>query len=151
MHKTHKLVYNAIMSLSATLIASVVSAILEVATQPAARDPALYENYVQNRRLPPQVKYGHMQTPKGDGFIIIDDKQLQLSPVAQFRNQKNLIVMSMSIQAPSSVLYVFNTYGTVHRVWMVSEEEAEFIEASMNAIDSPSTESDTSDNTTTTP
>ena len=141
------------MSLSATLIASVVSAILEVATQPAARDPVIYENYVLNRRLPPQVKYGKMQPPKGDGFIFVNDKQLQLSPLAQFRNQKNLIVMSMSIQDPSSVLYVFNSYGSVHRVWMISKEEAEFIEASMNAIDSPSTEtssteSDSADTTT---
>ena len=112
------------MSLSASLVASIVSAVIETIAQ-GSISTQQYDSYVTSRTLPPEARVGVMLPPPGNGTITIDGKTLQLSPVAQFRNQNNLIVMSMSIQQPSDVIYVNNSYGTVHRVWLISREEAQ--------------------------
>ena len=113
------------MSLSASLIASIVSAIIETIAQGTVVSPEQYNSYVTNRTLPPEAKVGVMLPPLGNGTITVDGNILPLSPVAQFRNQNNLIVMSMSIQQPSDVIYVNNSYGTVHRVWLIDRDEAD--------------------------
>ena len=113
------------MSLSASLVASIVSAIIETIAQGTVVYPNQYDTYITQRTLPPEAKVGIMLPPPGNGTVTIDGKTLSLSPVAQFRNQNNLIVMSMSIQQPSGVIYVNNSYGTVHRLWLISKEEAQ--------------------------
>ncbi|MDR0578019.1 MAG: hypothetical protein LBI87_10925 [Candidatus Accumulibacter sp.] len=118
------------MPLPAPLIASVVSAIIETVVQSSQTDPASvarYESYVARRALPPEAKVGFMQPPAGNGVIVIDDQSLALSPIAQFRNRQNLIVMPMSVQQPSNVVYVNDNFGSVYRVWMISEAEADSI------------------------
>ncbi len=123
-HKAGKLVYNGAMPLPASLIASVVSAILETISQtPDAVDRATYENYVNARKLPPEVKQGLMIPPPGDGTIVIGGKELLLSPIAQFRNPKNLFVTRMSIQEPVEIVYLTDRSGAVSRVWVLSAAE----------------------------
>jgi hypothetical protein len=112
------------MPLPATLIASVVSAILEAAAQNSTTSRAQYEAYVVNRTLPPEVKQGVMQPPIGDGRLTIDGKLWPLAPTAQFRSQNNLIVMPMTIQAPKNVVYLTDASGAIFRVWMINPAEA---------------------------
>ena len=112
------------MPLPASLIASIVSAIIETATQNSANTSAQYEIYTTQRTLPPEAKQGVMLPPPGDGTVVINGQSLTLAPVAQFRNQQNLIVMSMSIQDKKDVIYITDAYGAVFRVWMLSPSEA---------------------------
>ena len=112
------------MPIPASLIASIISAIIETASQSAARNPAQYEIYATTRTLPPEAKMGVMLPPLGDGRVVIDGNTMRLSPTAQFRSQKNLIVMTMSIQSPSDVVYLTDASGLVYRVWMISPTEA---------------------------
>ena len=113
------------MPLPSSLIASIVSAVIETIAQGTVVSPNQYDTYIAKRALPPEVKQGVMLPPSGDGTIIIDGNTLPLSPVVQFRNQKNLIVMPMAIQQSSDVVYIYNNYGTVHRIWLISKAEAE--------------------------
>ena len=115
------------MPLPASLIASIVSAILETAAENYGTNQAIeaaqYETYAINRTLPPEAMLGTMLPPQGDGFVVINGKSMQLSPAVQFRNQKNLIVMPMTIQDEKDIIYIANTSGAIHRVWMVSPAE----------------------------
>ena len=131
-HKRRKLVYNAAMPLPASLIASIVSTILEMAAQNAAIEAQNQRNYdvfVVNRTLPPEAKVGVMQPLAGDGKIIIDDKTLPISPATQFRSRQNLIVMPATIQEKQDIVYLNDFQGIVHRVWMISPAELEAIKA----------------------
>ena len=112
------------MPLPASLIASIISAILETVTQGSASNPAQYENYAMARQLPPEAKLGVMLPPPGDGSIVIDNQLMVLSPTAQFRSQRNLIVMPMSIQNPSDIVYITDASGAIYRVWMLHPAEA---------------------------
>jgi hypothetical protein len=112
------------MPLPASLIASIVSAIIEATSQSSASTAAQYEMYTMTRTLPPEAKLGVMQPPLGDGLVVIDDHPLPLAPAAQFRNQQNLIVMPMTIQNQKDVVYLADANGAVFRVWMISPVEA---------------------------
>ena len=114
------------MPIPASLIASIVSAVLEAATQgtpTAAQDPKQYESYVIKRVLPPEAKLGVMVPPAGNGRIVINGTEHALSPVAQFRNSQNLIVQPMTLQEKKDIVYINDPFGAVYRVWMVSQAE----------------------------
>jgi hypothetical protein len=110
------------MPLPASLISSIVSAIIEAAMQ----DPASvkqYEVYTVTRTLPPEAKVGVMLPPPGNGLVTINGQALPLAPAVQFRSQRNLIVMPMSIQDTKDVVYLTNASGAVFRVWMLNPAE----------------------------
>ena len=44
-----------------------------------------------------------VELPPGNGTIVIDGVKYRLSPIAQFRNEKNLIVLSMTIQGNKDI------------------------------------------------
>jgi hypothetical protein len=115
------------MPLPAPLIASIVSAVLETVSQSPNVSTAQYNDYIAQRVLPPEAKVGFMQVPLGNGLIVIDDQRLTLSPLAQFRNEKNLIVMPMTVQQPSNVVYINDNFGAVRRIWLISQAEADSI------------------------
>ncbi|MBK7357268.1 hypothetical protein [Propionivibrio sp.] len=112
------------MPIPASLIASIVSAIIETAAQSPTRDPSQYEIYATTRTLPPEAKTGVMLPPLGDGLVVINGQPMRLAPTAQFRSERNLIVMTMSIQKPSEVVYLTDTSGAIYRVWMLSLSES---------------------------
>ena len=117
-------VYNNAMPLPASLIASIVSAVIETVVQSVgAPAPQTYENYIIQRKLPPEAKLGVMEPPPGNGTIVIDGVKHRLSPIAQFRNEKNLIVLSMTIQGNKDIVYVNDSYGSVYRVWILPPAE----------------------------
>ena len=97
------MLYNGAMPLPATLVASIVSAILETAAQSSTTSRAQYEAYVVNRTLP----------PAGDGRVTIDGKAWPLAPAVQFRSQQNLIVMPMTIQDQKNVVFLAGRCKTI--------------------------------------
>ena len=110
------------MPVPASLIASIVSAVHEAATQSstATQNPQMYESYVIKRTLPPEAKLGVLAPPTGNGKVTIDGVEHVLSPIAQFRNTQNLIVMPMTIQGKKDIVYINDPFGAVFRVWMVT-------------------------------
>ena len=122
-HKGRKLVYNGAMPLPASLIASIVSAVIEAAAQNSASVTQKYEIYVNTRTLPPEAKTGVLTPPSGDGRVIINGVTFQLAATAQFRNEQNLIVMPMTIQASKPIVYVADASGAIYRVWMLTASE----------------------------
>ena len=112
------------MPIPASLIASIISAIIETAAQSPSSNAAQYQTYATSRTLPPEVKLGVMSPPLGDGWVVINGQSLRLTPTSQFRSQKNLIVMPMSIQDTKDVVYLTDASGAIYRVWMLSPAEA---------------------------
>ncbi len=113
------------MPLPASLVASIVSAVIETIVQSTGNvSTTQYDTYIAKRTLPPEVKQGVMQPPSGDGTVTISGSTLTLSPVAQFRNQQNLIVMPMAIQQATDVVYLNDNFGAVHRIWLISQADA---------------------------
>ena len=116
------------MPLPASLIASIVSAIIDNATQNPSTAQQ-YDVYVTNRTLPPEAKLGVMQPPVGNGLVVIDGNSVPLAPAVQFRSQQNLIVMPMSIQDTKDVVYITDASGAIFRVWMLSAAEVSAVSA----------------------
>ena len=113
------------MPIPASLIASIISAVIETAMQNASPEAAAQlQLHAAQRTLPPDAKIGVMLPPPGNGTITIDGKILPLSPVSQFRNRQNLIVMPMTIQGQNDVVYLADASGAVHRVWMLQPSES---------------------------
>ncbi|WP_301101103.1 hypothetical protein [Propionivibrio sp.] len=122
-HKARKLDYNGAMPLPASLVASIISAIIEAAAQNPASTTAKYEIYATTRTLPPEAKLGVMLPPLGDGMVVINGQPMTLAPTAQFRSQQNLIVMPMTIQDQQDVVFITDASGSIYRVWMISPAE----------------------------
>lgn len=112
------------MPLPPSVIASIVSAILDMTVQITDHAPQ-YQDYVRLQKLPPEAQVGLMQPISGDGMIVIGDKRLRLSPAIQIRNLQNMIVVPMNVTEATNVVYLNDMYGSVHRVWMISRDEAE--------------------------
>lgn len=110
------------MPLPASLVASIISAIIEASAQNST-PTTQYEIYATTRTLPPEAKLGVMQPPLGDGRVVINGQTMTLAPTAQFRSPKNLIVMPMTIQDQKDVVFLTDASGAIYRVWMISPAE----------------------------
>ena len=63
--------------------------------------------------------------PSDADIVEIDGKQMLLSPGAQIRGPENRIILPMALpQNPQLVKYVVDPAGHVHRVWILTREEA---------------------------
>ena len=77
----------------------------------------------QVRQIPDSAKRGsivHIQ----DALVEIDGKQMRLSPAAQIRNRDNLFIVPMSLPPGALVKYTLDGTGQIHRVWVLTPEEA---------------------------
>ena len=57
-------------------------------------------------------------------FLFGSDKTMQLSSGAQIRDASNLIIQPAQVPPRSLVKYTLDTAGYVHRVWILTEQEA---------------------------
>ena len=77
----------------------------------------------QVRPLPDEAKRGnivHIQ----DTMVQVDGQPMRLSAGAQIRNRDNLIIMPMSLPPGALVKYTLDRSGQIHRVWLLTPEEA---------------------------
>jgi hypothetical protein len=77
----------------------------------------------QLRRIPDNAKRGsivHIQ----DTVVEIDGQRLRLSAGAQTRSRDNLIIVPMSLPPGALVKYTLDGTGQIHRVWVLTPEEA---------------------------
>jgi hypothetical protein len=82
-------------------------------------NPAL----AQLRTIPDAAKRGEMRHVQ-EMIVAIDGGMQRLSPGAQVRDAGNRLIVPSAIPAGSLVKYLLNDAGQVHRVWILSPEEA---------------------------
>ncbi len=76
------------------------------------------------RPIPDDAKRGHMRYVR-EMVIEIDGDRVLLSPGALIRNTDNRIVLPSSLPAESLLVkYLPDAGGHVHRVWILTQEEA---------------------------
>ena len=77
----------------------------------------------QLRTIPDSAKRGEM-THLQEMIVSINGGAARLSPGAQVRDATNRIIVPSSIPAGSLVKYLLNDAGQVHRVWILTPQEA---------------------------
>jgi len=77
----------------------------------------------QARQIPDTAKRGSMVHIQ-DTAVELDGKPMRLSPAAQIRGQNNLIIVPMSLPPGALVKYTLDNSGQLHRVWVLTAEEA---------------------------
>jgi hypothetical protein len=84
---------------------------------------ALIPALAQIRSLPEDAKRGEIRHVQ-DMDVEIDGRRQRLAPGAQIRDAVNLLVLPAAIPAGARVKYVLNADGQVHRVWILTPQEA---------------------------
>jgi hypothetical protein len=77
----------------------------------------------QVRQIPDDAKRGSIVPIQG-AAVEIDGQPMRLSAGAQTRGQNNLIIMPMSLPPGALVKYTLDGTGQIHRVWVLTAEEA---------------------------
>ncbi|WP_248281177.1 hypothetical protein [Azoarcus sp. TTM-91] len=75
------------------------------------------------RPFPATAKKMEMSFAGGDS-VAVDDTAYRLSPGAQIRDSRNFIVLPSHIHGEYKVRAVMDNNGQVHRVWLLTPEEA---------------------------
>lgn len=89
----------------------------------SAPEPPQEPQFPVLRAVPVEATRAEMYPPSS-GVVLMNGKQLSLSPASQIRNAQNLIVVPSALQEPVLVKYLTDSNGSVHRVWILSAEEA---------------------------
>jgi hypothetical protein len=80
--------------------------------------------FAQLRSIPEDAKRGQMRYVR-ETIVEIDGAQARLSPGAQIRTADNRILLPSALpQDKLLVKYVADAAGMVHRVWILTQEEA---------------------------
>ncbi|TAK69306.1 MAG: hypothetical protein EPO19_07645 [Betaproteobacteria bacterium] len=77
----------------------------------------------QLRQIPDLAKRGsivHIQ----DVIVEVDGQRMRLSAGAQIRSRDNLFIVPMSLPRGAPVKYTLDGSGQIHRVWVLTAEEA---------------------------
>jgi hypothetical protein len=77
----------------------------------------------QLRAIPDAAKRGEMRHVQAM-IVAIDGAAQQLSPGAQIRDAANRIIVPSAVPEGSLVKYLLDNAGLIHRVWILSPEEA---------------------------
>jgi hypothetical protein len=77
----------------------------------------------QFRSIPKEAKRGEIRS-LGQMDVEIDGKKMRLAPGAQIRDAGNLVVLPTAVPAGARVKYVLDAQSMVHRVWILSPQEA---------------------------
>jgi hypothetical protein len=89
----------------------------------AAAAALAFGAHAQLRTIPEDARPAtlrHLQ----DMIVELDDKPARLSPGAQIRDPHNRLVLPTAMAARTVVRYLPDASGMVHRVWILSREEA---------------------------
>ena len=77
----------------------------------------------QLRTIPPDARRGQMWHLQ-EMIVQIDDRRVLLSQGAQIRGPSNMVVLPTALPPGSVVKYQLNEAGQVHRVWILTPQEA---------------------------
>ena len=76
----------------------------------------------QLRTIPKEAQRGEIRHLQ-DMLVEIDGRRERLSPGAQIRDADNRLVLPVSLAQKSEVMYLTDSSGMVHRVWVLSARE----------------------------
>jgi hypothetical protein len=79
--------------------------------------------HAQLRTIPAEAKPATLRHVH-DMVVELDGKPARLSPGAQIRDSYNRLVLPASLADKTTVRYLSDASGMVHRVWILSPEEA---------------------------
>jgi hypothetical protein len=79
--------------------------------------------HAQLRTIPDAAKRGEMRHLQ-EMIVAINGQQQRLAPGAQIRDATNRIIVPAAVPAGSLVKYLLNDAGQVHRVWILTPQEA---------------------------
>jgi hypothetical protein len=77
----------------------------------------------QVRQIPDDANRGNIVHVQ-DTMVEIDGQPMRLSAGAQIRSLDNLIIVPMSVPRGALVKYTLDGTGQIHRVWVLTPEEA---------------------------
>jgi hypothetical protein len=77
----------------------------------------------QLRTLPPDARPAEMRH-LGQNAVEVNGKPAQLSAGAQIRDESNRIILPTALPAGAKVRYALDADGHVHRVWILTPQEA---------------------------
>jgi hypothetical protein len=83
--------------------------------------------HAQMRTIPPEAKRGNLSplSPPQPSAVELDGKRVELSAGAQIRDGRNMIVLPNALpQASMLVKYQLGPDGRLHRVWLLTPQEA---------------------------
>jgi hypothetical protein len=78
----------------------------------------------QLRPIPADAKRAEMSFVS-ENVVEVNREPLRLSPGAQIRDPMNRVIMPATLPPASAVRYQLDATGLVHRVWILSPEEAD--------------------------
>ena len=81
--------------------------------------------WAQQRSIPPEAKRAEMRHVRENIVEVNQRQELQLSPGAQIRDPLNRIIVPSHLPPSSVVRYQLDAAGLVHRVWILTAEEAD--------------------------
>jgi hypothetical protein len=73
--------------------------------------------------VPAEARLARMTLVEGN-IVDIDGVRQQLAPGAQIRDESNRIIVSGALPPGSLVCYLLDNAGLVHRVWILTPQEA---------------------------
>lgn len=111
--------------ISSAIVSSIIGSAVQGILAPAPVEPAV--GII--RALPIESKPGVMNPP-WEGQVQISGLTLPLSSAAVIRNDLNMVVPPMFVQAPVKVRYTTDLAGAVNRVWILSAAERQLPENS---------------------
>jgi hypothetical protein len=100
-------------------LASLLAAVVALLAALLAAGPA----GAQLRSIPDTAKRGELRHLQ-DMIVELDGKQARLSPGAQIRDAHNRLVLPASLAGKTPVRYLPDASGMVHRVWILTPQEA---------------------------
>ncbi|HET7670480.1 MAG TPA: hypothetical protein VFK84_08725 [Burkholderiales bacterium] len=77
----------------------------------------------QLRTIPADAKPAQM-SHVGENVVAVDGKPAQLAAGAQIRDEANRIIQPTALPAGARVKYALDANGHVHRVWILTPQEA---------------------------
>jgi hypothetical protein len=77
----------------------------------------------QLRQIPDSANRGIIVHIR-ETIVEVDGQQMRLSAGAQIRGRDNLFIVPMSLPRGSLVKYTVDGTGQIHRVWVLTPEEA---------------------------
>jgi len=103
------------------LISAVVSAVIQTVISSVGTEPA--PPVVQSIRTIPSGAVLAEMEPPASGKIALNGQSFALTPATQIRDQRNLIVMPVTVQQSAKVRYLADAGGAVQRIWILTPQE----------------------------
>ncbi|MGB0128549.1 MAG: hypothetical protein WBP72_12990 [Rhodocyclaceae bacterium] len=103
------------------LIPAIVSAVIQTVMSSPSSEPSPPVAQVL-RTIPAEAVLADMEPPSS-GKVALNGQSFALTPATQIRDQRNLIVMSATVQQAAKVRYLPDLGGGVQRIWILTPQE----------------------------